>query len=562
MPEVLKFQLLRSDSRRRDTLFSGGCIELTSGLAITFGVLRQADSPSALRLLLAALDHGDGAVQREALAALLLRRPPQSQREILLRWERLSHAWPEVLSEHRDHMNRALRDAILGDDPEMCAVACRASVTLEQYDLVPVLLNVVQDAGHPCLQLAATAILGLADRLYEELATPPRERARRRDPQLLRRRLVHSLEVGVRRYSKHLRRDVVEAFLVLVGRENVILKQILQDPHDASFLVVVDVLAKSPRPGVIWLLLSYLDDPQIPSAALALVANRGDETFLRMLMRKIGREPSSLMKQNLKRLRKIGWLRAPESLLDILDDEGQHGLVRLVMCSGIARDKAYSLVEWVLLHGQPSGRLAAAEALSDFAGAEANALALTALGDPNPLVQASIVSQIRDRGIPGILPRLVTLLDSPHTVVRQATRKSLSEFTFKRYLNAFDALEEDVKRSTGLLVKKVDAQTVPLVQAELHSQVRSRRLRGLAIAEAIEAVADLEPAVLDLMHDEDHLIRQAAATALSVCHSQASRQALEVALEDRSLAVQEAARASLAMRQDGFVPQAGLSELS
>jgi HEAT repeat protein len=164
-------------------------------------------------------------------------------------------------------------------------------------------------------------------------------------------------------------------------------------------------------------------------------------------------------------------------------------------------------------------------------------------------VQAAVLGHIRRRGIPGMLSRLIDLLESPHLVVRQAARKSLAEFSFKRFIGAFDMLDEVVRQSTGALVKKVDAHTVPLLQLELRSRVRTRRLRGLAIARSMDAVLELEPLIIELLKDEDHLIRAEAAAALAYSRSEESLRALEELLDDRSLVVQEAVHKSLATRR-------------
>jgi HEAT repeat protein len=220
----------------------------------------------------------------------------------------------------------------------------------------------------------------------------------------------------------------------------------------------------------------------------------------------------------------------------------------MVMASGLPRPQVFSLVEHVLKHGKPGGRRAAAEALADFSGAEANSVAVAALSDPEPTVQAAIVAQLRRRGIPGILSRLVEILESPHAVVRQAARKSLSEFSFKRFVGAFDMLDDEVRRNTGMLVRKTDPQTIPQLMAELRSKMRTRRLRGLAIARTLEVVEAAEAAILPLMQDEDHMVRMEAAIALGTSNSDSSRLALEEALGDRSPVVQEAAQKSLDSR--------------
>jgi len=143
-------------------------------------------------------------------------------------------------------------------------------------------------------------------------------------------------------------------------------------------------------------------------------------------------------------------------------------------------------------------------------------------------------------------------------VVRKAARESLDEFSFSRFLAAFDMLDDEVRRSTGTLVKKIDPQTVPLLRAEMESRVRTRRLRALVIARTIDLVARLEEEIIKLLHDDDHLVRAEAAAALGLNESTGSRDALHAALEDGSATVQEAAKKSLqqqdqaSQRQEAF----------
>ena len=90
------------------------------------------------------------------------------------------------------------------------------------------------------------------------------------------------------------------------------------------------------------------------------------------------------------------------------------------MASGVPRAQVLGLIENILLHGKPGGRREAARALADFQGAEANALAMKGLADPDPQVQANIIPQLRGRGIPGVLPGLMEHVDSPYAVGRRA----------------------------------------------------------------------------------------------------------------------------------------------
>jgi len=521
----------------------------SEGLKTTFELLAATDNEAAVRVLIPALDSPNARIREEALAAILRRRSPAGHREVLRRLPTVDQQAKDAVAECPTRMLQALREAVLGSDAQLSANAFEAAVWLRQYDLTAALIAVLEDKQNANRALAGKTLMQLADLLYSELADPQDE-ARRSNPQILRRRVVGELEKSVVRFGKHRRREILDAFVLLVPRDNATLKQILVDPHHPAFVVVVEALSKSTAGGVIRLLLSFLDDPHVPSVALLTISKRADRKFVEHLLRKVGREPSLVVRQNLKRITSLPWLESDLAMLEDLDEESQHAAVKLVMNSGVGRGLAFRVVEFLLLCGQTAGRRAAAEALREFTGSEANSVALRSLDDADPQVQAAILLQIRGRGIPGILPRLIEMVDSPHEVVREAARESLAEFTFKRFLGAFDMLDDEVRRSTGTLVKRIDPQTLPLLEAEFASQVRARRARALAIAQAIGAVPPTEISIIRMLGDDDHLVRAEAAAALAQATSQGSLDALREALGDRSSAVQEAARKSLLARSE------------
>jgi hypothetical protein len=510
-------------------------------LATTFQLLARTDNEAAVAVLLPALDCPHAAIQEGALEALLTRRSPAAGREILRRVPTMNSRWRSIVSQHHGRLLGALRDALLDRDAQRCRNGCQAAVWFREYDLVPTLLAVLQDAANNHADLAAATMLELLEGLYDELAgTSPR--SDRRDPQLIRRQVVGSLEQAVERYGQHKRREVIEAFLLLASRDNGTLKHVLQSPRHPALEPMMETLAHSPRKGVIRLLLAYLDDARAPVNVLAVITGRDDLKFIQYLLRKIGHEPAAAVTQNLKRMDSIAWLEPGQTLWRELDDAAQHAMVRLLVASSIPRQQALATIAEVLSHGRGGGRRAAAQALAEFSGAEANALALRFLGDPDPQVQAHIVRQLRGRGIPGILQGLVEMVDSPHAVVRKAARESLAEFNFRRYLAAFEMLDEPVRQATGMLVKKIDPQTVPLLKDELRSPLRTRRLRAVAVVRLLQLVEPLENSLIEMLADRDHMVRMAAVAALAEGHSGASYEAIQRALSDTSEVVRQAAQ--------------------
>ena len=200
-------------------------------------------------------------------------------------------------------MSGALRDAVLGSDPHTIINGCHAACYLRKYDLIPALINAAEDDANPHADLAAETVFRLSQLLYDELAGP-RDYSVRRNPQLARARLVTSLEASVKKFAQHRRSDLVTAFLILTKNENVTLKKILGDPHDAAYLTVLQLLTNSAEPGVMRVALGYLDDPFPPSSIVNVLSRRQDVDFVRHLFNKIGFQPSPSMRANLKHMDK------------------------------------------------------------------------------------------------------------------------------------------------------------------------------------------------------------------------------------------------------------------
>src|SRR5690606_14962718 len=75
---------------------------------------------------------------------------------------------------------------------------------------------------------------------------------------------------------------------------------------------------------------------------------------------------------------------------------------------------------------------------------------------------------------------------------------------------------------------------------------RQRRERALAMALSLDLVREVEPGVIHLLRDDDHMIRLEAARTLAESDSPSTREALSTALADPHGLVQEEARRLLA----------------
>lgn len=534
--------MARSLSVGRSSFVWGAWV--AGALDITFRVLAETANEAAVGVLLETLGAADESLRERALRALLDRPSGAGHVELLRRWHTFPNAWKEIAAGHAGRLYQAVRDAVLSRDGRACVNGLDAVKWLREYDLLPALVNAAEDKHNEHSATAGETLIELSERLYEELAAP-RDYRNKRDPQLVRSHVMTCLEASLERFDRHERPEIVEAALLIARTDDSVLRTLLQSPHRRSFQVAVNLLQKTRRPGILRLLVHSLGDPSAQPVVLQIVGRRTDALFVQRLLARVGSEPGEEMLKNLKRIDTIAWLQGDLSLLRILNETEQAAAMTVAMHSGLNRLDVFAVVKFLLENGAPAGRRIAASALAEFRGAEANDCVQRALTDDDPLVKAHILRQLRERGVNGAIARLIEHVDHPDDAVRLAARDNLLEFTFERFVASYDALEEHVRRSTALLVRKIDRQAERGLTAELQAASRARRLRALAMASLLGLAEAVEKSIVAQLADADHFVRLEAVKALGHCPTATACEALRSALLDRNGGVQEAAAASL-----------------
>ncbi len=510
----------------------------------TLEFLGRTTNESAVPVLLAGLQSSAAEIQDEALIRLLRRRNGSGQGALIRRWDELTERWKWTIAQHPRQVVPAVRNAILSSDETLCANGCDALLRIREYELIATLVTAAREASDPQASLTADTLVQLAERMHEELNQPPESR-QRRDLVGIRRQVVLKLEYAVEAYEQHRRRQIVEAFLLLCPTDNRVLTMILAQPRHAAYLIVLELLRGSARLGIMRLIFRFVTAGRAPSVVLQVIGHRTDPPFVRQLLQRVGGHLTREVRDNLRRIESIAWMRGDLSWMSELTDTEQEAAVQLALASGVARPTVFRLVCHILDNGEAGSRRRAAEALADFGGAEANELAVRLLNDSDPVVQANVLVQLRKRSIPGAMGHLIRALSSPHECVRDAARSCLTEFRFDRYVNAFDMMDEAARRSTGRLVKQVDSSVLPRLAAELQSRMRTRRMRALELTKVMDLVDQLESLVICMTRDEDHFVRAAAARTLAQSQTATAAEALQECLADRSITVRETAKDSL-----------------
>ncbi len=520
---------------------------MTEGLTTTFQVLTKTPNEAAVRALTAVLDSPLEPIRRQALECLIARRSSGGKREVLARIDQLDEKGMEFFRTRATRMTGTLRDAIVDPQDPLRRSACRAALLLDEVDLIPALASVLAGQYDPDADEIAATLMELVRRLAAQLDAaelPPG----RRDPETVRDNVLGTLERAIRTFTRHDRRELVDAFVLLVPASNTTLLQTLNSSGSPASSLLLEHFTGNPHPAVMRLVLDLFEDPKAPVAVITAIARRADLAFVRLLIRKTIADPTPGVRKNLKRIRSLAWLQREAWLIDQLTDEEQRAALRLALLTKTPRDQLFRLIRHVLQHGDVHARRTAADALEEFRGREANELALKVLDDPDPFVQASIIRHLRQRGIAGAMPRLVELCKSPHQVVREAVQANLGEFSFQRFLGAYSMLDEEVRRSTGEMVKSIDPFTAAQLRQELSSPLRARRLRGIELTLCLDMVDQMGDELAEMLHDDDVIVRLQAIAALARATTPRSEKLLQEASTDPNQRIREAAERSLAER--------------
>jgi HEAT repeat protein len=514
---------------------------MNDSLRATFLYLTKTQNDVAVEVLLGGIDSPDPVIREASVRSLLERREPAGHREIFRRLRTFDARLRASVAQRPDRLLGPVGEAM--SDPARCAAACEAIVEYRLYDVLPALITAVETEG-PEVERIAKSILGLAEAFYGELSAPA-DQPRRRDMDNTRQKITTALEESVKRFGRHGRKEIVEAFLLVAKPQNAVFRYQLQQSQDPISAAIVEILSTSARGGVLRLLLGFLEDPMMPQAIKRVIAGRNDARFVESFVQTAGAKPSKGVAETLALFDSFAWAKPSSEVLDQLSETAQACAAGVLTASAIKRPELLGVLERLLKQGKVPARRAAIQAVADIEDPRAAAMVIRALNDEDAGVRAGAIVQLRPRKVPGALSLMIRMADAPQPEIREALHKALPEFNLRQFLVGVDALEPAFRAAAGGLVRKIDPEAVPQLAAEMERLSPVRRRRAIVAADAMDVVRSLETQVIKLLSDEDHMVRIEAARALAECGTKPSWEALRDALLDRSVVVQEAAEQSL-----------------
>jgi HEAT repeat protein len=519
-------------------------------LTTTYRLLASTANACAVEVLTRAIDAHDPFTRSLAAAALAERRERTAHAELVSRFARLDGPGRAVATRHALRLSPAAGECLLSADAGTRHNSLEFVRATERYELLPVLIDLLNRPDSD--ESVADVFRELVDRL-EAHATPhrqPRPPGYLRNAGQIRHDVLMHLDRACTRFNELRRPDViVEAVLVLGDADNFAVNRVLSQADNECRELAGHLLMTSRHPAILDLLTGLMSKSHPSPRVLRAVEQRSDLEFVTHLLSWFPTELTEIQRRNFARIAIVGWLM-PKRLSDgFPPPELQPALVRFLAATGLPEDTRLEAQDWILRHGTPEGRRAAAELLPVLGTSEVEQIVVGSLDSTDESIQAWATGQLRSQGVAAAFALLIQRLDSPLPAVREAARRELSGFNLDRVLLLFEDLEPAACRRTGELLRKIDPECGDHLALELRHPMHARRTRGVRAAAALGLERDVLPELLALVEDEDAGVRRSVAEVLAGLDGSQVAEGLRRLLADEDGRVRRATWEALEQRR-------------
>lgn len=513
-------------------------------------VLSTSEFPEAMELLVLALESSQETVARVGALGLLKRSGLQGQREILLRFPRLPFPVQADVQLRSPSFDPLFRQQLMQGTVEQRQEALYGIRLLHASEQIPNLLQLMCRTDLPDLDAVVQCLQDLVMLLDEDVRNTSNPESVRSS--LLTRRekaLVH-LEQGLIRYDALVTKEpLIESILILGTAQHSAVKKVLWQGSPDCRERAGKMLLSSRHPKVMRQILETMKQQYPHPKAFEAVRTRTDIEFLCELLRAVSAKLGPMFEQNLRQIDAFAWLEADDPPFGLIPPQLQPALLTLVFSTRVSEERKLQTQDWMLRHGGPAGRMAAAERAALLDEQVLQDVLVNSLDAEDEHVQAWAVSQLRQHAVPETFVLLLERLDSPSDEVRAAVKNELSDFSVERVLGMIDGMDVSTAERSGELLRKLDEHAAAKLERELKSAIRPKRIRAAKAVVKLGFQELLQKPLLALATDSDFMIRRTAAEVLEMVLAPEVLPALDRLARDQHPRVREAALKALSTWQ-------------
>lgn len=524
---------------------------MTGPLTKTFGVLAASDSAEAGDLLIAGLESAFEPISLAAAAALLDRDELSGQREILTRFGRLPLGVKQSLQAKAERFDAVLRQMLIQGSDDQRHEGLEAVRWLHAVDQIPQLVQLLCRDDLPETGTVAACLIDVVNLVEEDVRqTSVTDSSRnliltRRD-----RALMHLDQAISQRYEPLQAKDaVIEAILILGPSQHNTVKKVLWQAAADCRERAGRMLLTSSHPKIMRQVLESLKQSYPHPKAFEAVSTRTDIEFLCEFIGMAHAKSTPTLVKNLKQIDHLNWLECPRPPFELIPPALQPAMLSLVYATKVSPEHKSLAQDWLLHHGGPEGRMAAAERAAHVDEDVIQDVLVESLDAADEHVQAWAIGQLRDHAVPETFALLLERLDSPSPEVRAAVRSELSDFNLERVFGLLEQLDAATASRVGEIVRKIDGQACEKLAHDLRHAIRPKRIRAAHAIIKLGFQKELLPPLLELAGDPDFLIRRTMAEVLGTVMEPEVGPVLDRLAHDSHPRVQDAAARALAQWQ-------------
>lgn len=508
------------------------------GLRQTFQILADLGTPSAVDVLLEALAEMDETIQCKAVECLLQHGGRSALAVVIRDYHML---YPSA--------RRLVESCAVQILPAVsaCTNSAREQTRINAYDILEasrspevavVLVKGLSDASEKIRQICGSGLKGLTIKvIMEEPQTLQQSVMLVREgisTTLSRRILLEGLLHGIGTYSTHHNMVILEC-LLLLGAETyrVFLDAVMSDDTPLAADVVKILESENTAQSIAILMGLAMEQLERPrQVALEILRNKRGSRFAKALAEYLTVISVDEVVKLASALDELAWW---EGTAEYVMASGQVPAERLLVVlehakvpTSVKVDKARACLRSV--HGYV--RRLALLLLSRIDLASARIHAEAALSDEDPEVQCAACDIIGKLELSNRVKLLAPLINSENDNVRRAAVRAIAEDSLKKYLTAFDSLDESVREIAGKAIAKMDPRMVDKLADELRSMDPGRRLKAIRVLGIIDKEKEVEPLLLELVRDPDRKVRATVVKTLGILGSVEALKHLIRALSD------------------------------
>jgi len=498
----------------------------TIAQAVTWKLLENSRNQAATTVLSSGLNSTVPTVRHRCLKSLIVRHDEAGFRSILLNWEHYDVSDRELLHSHASNFVEPSRYLLQHGTIQEKKLALAAISDLDLTHSADILLEHVLDTKSYLHDSATECLVGMCERWG---------RASRRTGSLtgsLRQLLIKKLHGPVLANARIV--ELMDSWLALIHWDDSQQRSLLLDPGHSAYARMLDRMRETTSPSAMQLLAGYFWRVTTPQSIQEIILNKPDPQLAIEMAQLVTDEVLPVVLERLRYSPPIASMMHVDIRTVRLDTAV---LRRLLLMMAASRDD----LEWTLstaVQLAQGSTMEARQQAADFL-----------LWSRRPsleqfvrMLQADSLCMPDQQKLMPLMDEIVSWLDGPSTILRQAAAHVLVDFTLDELFKHVGLWPAQLCRVMAQVVKHKEKRVKESLEDYLQNPSPKKRLAALQIVEWFQCGELVKDRLMSMLEDPRLEVRVRLIDTLSSLNDSVLDEIIPQLLQDANTDIVDAAR--------------------